>query len=494
LCSSNVTVSFIDAQPITVSCPSNPVSYERVWTATDDCGNSATFSQQIVISDVSGPVFENVPTDACNDLSIPNTVTAFDECSGTNVNVQLSESSSDVEGCGQVLTRVWTATDACGNVSTATQQVFFTDDSAPVLTFAHPLLFALEDGGELTLDIGINSGTPMDPYTFDSAAVSVMDNCISTLTAVVNAGPVELSNCEETGYLSKQYISFTATDPCGNSSTIGFTLIYEDIYAPKIFDTPESLVLFCEDEIPAPGTVLVIDDYTQDIEAVFSEQVVSESFGTRIIRTWTAKDECGNVSMTIQHIDIYDNNLSCAIPISDMIECNSANNTLSVNVTGGQAPYTYAWDMTDCDGFITDGANSSMVTYTVGYTTQNFSVTITDANGCEQVCTTSLSCIKDTEQTGGFRPEHGDVATGMISIYPNPTSDHLMVKMANTTDAPVELSVVNLFGQVVYNIDHKVWPQEGLEIDTRQLPNGTYLVRIEQEGQAPISREFIVLH
>lgn len=286
-----------------------------------------------------------------------------------------------------------------------------------------------------------------------------------------------------------------ATDPCGNSTSVGFYLVYQDIYAPDIFHTPENIVLFCEDDIPAPASVLVIDDYTQNMEAVFSEEAVSTSFGTRLIRSWTATDECGNTSITEQHIDIYTNSLSCSIPFSGVLVCNSDNNTLSVAVSGGQAPYSYQWDMTDCDGFITDGTNTSTITYTVGYTTQNFAVTVTDANGCEQVCERSLSCDKPTDTGNDFRPQLSTKKeVNGINVYPVPTSEQLKVKLFKTDERPVSVSIVNLFGQVVYQTDHQQWPQEGIDIDTRQLPNGTYLLRVEQEGQMPLSREIVILH
>src|SRR5690625_7410552 len=48
--------------------------------------------------------------------------------------------------------RTWTATDACGNTTTATQIVEIIDHTAPVLIPVHPRLAGMESGDTLYLD------------------------------------------------------------------------------------------------------------------------------------------------------------------------------------------------------------------------------------------------------------------------------------------------------------------------------------------------------
>ena len=59
-------------------------------------------------------------------------MTATDNCD-TDVPVTFSELSTVVDGCGTI-TRTWTATDACGNTTTATQTITVEDNIAPVLS------------------------------------------------------------------------------------------------------------------------------------------------------------------------------------------------------------------------------------------------------------------------------------------------------------------------------------------------------------------------
>jgi hypothetical protein len=492
LCGEVASVTFVDSQPITASCPDNPQDFERIWTITDACSNSIFFVQRITIIDDAGPVFSNVPADACNDLTIPGPVTAFDECSGTNVSVGFSESTSNEAGCGQVLTRTWTATDACGNTATATQQVFFTDDSAPVLAFAHPLLIGLEDSEELILPADFVYGNPQEIYDFGDEAIAIEDNCASNLTAVLTITDItEEGDCVSNGYLARFLLTWTVTDPCGNGSKISIILIYVDTYGPEIFDVPEDVVLFCEDNLPPVAEVSLKDNYDQDVDLLFEEIEVTTDLGLRIIRRWTANDDCGNVTVEEQLIDIIDNTLECEFDVAETVFCNSDDNMITVIASGGNAPYTYSWEMTDCDGFLTSDPTNATVFYTVGFTTQNFSVTITDAEGCERVCTISVECEK---VEGSFGDPNEDGTLSEVSVYPNPVHDLLTVKTAQLVEESVTISIYSTTGQQMLRQRIDYWPQEGYRINTTSLPSGVYILRIDSALRDPMITEVMIQH
>jgi hypothetical protein len=224
---------------------------------------------------------------------------------------------------------------------------------------------------------------------------------------------------------------------------------------------------------------------------VFEEIEVVTDFGLRIIRRWTANDDCGNVTVEEQFIDIYGNTLACEFEVPEIILCNSDNNQITVIASGGTAPYTYSWEMTDCDGFLTSDPTNATVFYTVGYTTQNFSVTITDANGCQRICTTSVVCEKEEQEGFPSLMGNGEVD---FSIYPNPVDRELSIKASVLADIPVTVGVYSLYGQVMFQKELPSWPQEGYQIDTEGLPNGTYIIKLEMEGLNPLVQQVIVLH
>ena len=69
-----------------------------------------------------------------------------------------------------------------------------------------------------------------------------------------------------------------------------------------------------------------------------------------------------------------------SIDVVEVIETNSSNNSGSIEVTaeGGVGPYSYLWD---------NGSSGNSIS---GLSTGNYSVVVTDANGCEAVATFNI--------------------------------------------------------------------------------------------------------
>ncbi|MFZ6053540.1 HYR-like domain-containing protein, partial [Halocola ammonii] len=98
---------------------------ERTWTITDNCDNSTSATWTINVEDTTAPVFEVVPQDVtieCDQDLPTDEATAFDNCG--EVTITSSDEVADGE-CPQeyVVTRTFTATDDCGNASTAVQVI-----------------------------------------------------------------------------------------------------------------------------------------------------------------------------------------------------------------------------------------------------------------------------------------------------------------------------------------------------------------------------------
>jgi len=123
------------------------------------------------------------------------TVTATDDCDGS-VTVSFSESRTD-GACpnSYTLTRTWTATDACGNISTTTQTLTVQDTTAPVLS---------GQGADATIE---------SPATPVFTAPTATDNC----DASPLIGFTDLTN-QLCGASYRVVRTWTATDACGNVS------------------------------------------------------------------------------------------------------------------------------------------------------------------------------------------------------------------------------------------------------------------------------------
>lgn len=112
----------------TLAAGSCPLSYElkRTWTATDVCGNRRVATQVLTVQDTTPPVLLGVPADttvASDAVPPPPVVTAIDNADPDPV-VTMSETNLPGSSAqGYQLVRTWTASDACGNQTSARQVI-----------------------------------------------------------------------------------------------------------------------------------------------------------------------------------------------------------------------------------------------------------------------------------------------------------------------------------------------------------------------------------
>ena len=132
---------------------------------------------------------------------------------------------------------------------------------------------------------------------------------------------------------------------------------------------------------------------------------------------------------------------------------NGNDGSIALDVTGGNAPYTYDWS---------NGATTANLN---GLGAGTYTVTITDANGCTLVLTFTLTQPTDLLMPTGFSP-NGDGSNDAYVVqglegFPN---NHMLVvnRWGNT-----------VFDQLHYRNDWRGENQQG-----EALPNGTYFVII----------------
>ena len=221
------------------------------WTSVDFCDNVATAQQVIEVVDTTGPIFTYVAESATIEcgMDIPGSgAEATDACSNATVSMTESTVAGD---CPQesTITRTYTAIDACGNTTVATQVIEIVDSTAPVFTFVPE-----------NITIECDAVVPTTGATAE-------DNC-GAVDIVYNDIIFE-TDCDQEYSIVRV---FSATDECGNSATAQQIITIVDTTAPVLSGTPaEVLVLNCEDAIPAPAEVTVSDNCDQAIEIVYTE-------------------------------------------------------------------------------------------------------------------------------------------------------------------------------------------------------------------------------
>ncbi len=289
-CGSDFTLTFIDVT--TNGDCAGSYSITRNWTATDACGNVATASQTINVQDISAPVIDALPlptTIDCPATPVFAQATASDNC-GSDFTLNFIDVTTPGDCAGSYsITRNWTATDACGNVATASQTINVQDISAPVID---PLPLPT------TIDC---------PATPVFAQATATDICGSDFTLTYNDVTTP-GDCAGSYSVTRNW---TATDACGNVDTASQTINVQDITDPYfISDLPEDIALSC-DEVPSPEELEADDACSTNVSVGVSDQIITDDSACAgeyiIIRTWTATDECFNSITHTQTITIYDN-------------------------------------------------------------------------------------------------------------------------------------------------------------------------------------------
>ena len=260
----------------------------KTTTATDDCGNVSTFIQTISLIDISGPVFTDFPanqTISCEaepTLALPIVI---DDCDDIpNLSVVLDTFPGDCSN-EQLVFRTFTATDRCGNTSTATQIFNYIDNTAPIIR------------GQ-TDDLTISCEFPIP--AFDLGA---LDNCDTQLTIDLVDTSVP-GDCPNSEFVTRVY---SVTDDCGNVKldTIEITII--DNIPPRLTATNlvENITIACNQAFPDIDFT-IIDNCDNDIMIVETRDTTGNPCNYQVVRTFTATDDCGNATARTQNLNITD--------------------------------------------------------------------------------------------------------------------------------------------------------------------------------------------
>ena len=270
----------------------------RTYTATDAAGNSTSSTWTISVVDDAAPVF-SAPADItvnCGDDISPASlgeVTSATDCNGYTISFN-DATMFEMDPCiGEKIARTWRVADDCGNEAIDIQIITIVDAAAP--SFAQ---------------------VPADTTISCDAVVPT-----SNVVAQDDCGSVTVSSSDETldGECAGSATilrTFTAVDPCGNSSQYVQTITVIDTVAPVFTSVPADLTVGVYDDMPSSSAEA--SDNCSNVTVLQSEVTdASANDFALVIRTFTAVDACGNSTTATQTITVLE-----ALGCTDAFACN----------------------------------------------------------------------------------------------------------------------------------------------------------------------------
>jgi hypothetical protein len=338
ICSQEIMVSSnVGEVDFDTACSPKTGGITVTFIVTDECGNSSTTSATLLINDTTGPDLSacapNNLTLACirtenqqlannwHQSNLSNLQScASDDCSESFTITSNYNWNNFNYLCGQTgsLTVTYFVTDACGNSSNYPATFSVIDNTAPEINWANPELGEYENGTTITVQCHASDSEWNLPQ-FSASDIIASDECSTQVNVSLTSSETERGDCSEDGYFYKRVYTWTATDACGNASSLNIFIIVVDTIAPTLSGVPGSISVSCEDVPPPPhlktcdddedccdDAVIAIDE-CECAEIFFEEIIDGNACDTqfRVIRTWTAVDNCGNSTSESQIIDVH---------------------------------------------------------------------------------------------------------------------------------------------------------------------------------------------
>ncbi|TNF46464.1 MAG: T9SS type A sorting domain-containing protein, partial [Bacteroidetes bacterium] len=139
-------------------------------------------------------------------------------------------------------------------------------------------------------------------------------------------------------------------------------------------------------------------------------------------------------------------------------------------LAGNSAPYTFSWSSSETTEDIS------------GLTPGDYSVTITNADGCDTTITFTVL------NTAGL----DDITDIQYQITPNPNNGQFTLTAVNFTGDQLVVKVFDATGRIVYDSPLKYIQGESIDMNLQFLEAGTYMLSLEGSGR--ISQKRIVIY
>jgi hypothetical protein len=307
-----------------------------------------------------------------------------------------------------------------------------------------PSCFGLEDG---SITVEVQGGTAPISYVFegDTAANVMLDN--------VGAGLYDIEVVDGNG------CSFDAS-----VDLIGPSAIVPDATITNVLcsDSEDGVIEISASGGTGMGYIYSIDGGGFGPNGSFDDLAPGDY-------TITVQDDdaCeGSASFTVASPDA----IGITVEANDGASETTNNGVIDITVTGGTAPYTFSWVGPNYDGSEED-AN--------GLAPGDYTVTITDANGCEYSETITV-VVNGIEEM---------INLVNLVLFPNPTQGIVEVRMTGLQGEEVTAILMDGLGREVVREDLGNLTGERVHsMDLSSAESGVYLLRMQIADAAKVMR------
>ncbi len=156
--------------------------------------------------------------------------------------------------------------------------------------------------------------------------------------------------------------------------------------------------------------------------------------------------------------------LTATTSSTDPTNAQGNNGSITVNATGGTAPYTYNWS----------GIGNNLPNTQSNLSAGTYVITVTDANGCSTTAIASL-LFTGIVDAGNF--------TQSFVAMPNPSNGNFTVKIELNTTQETQLQISNVLGQVLQTYQFNS-QSITLPVDVSAQASGVYFITLRNGSQA----------
>jgi len=433
-CTSGATVAFLGEVEVQDICPVWKI-LTRTWRATDACGNSATASQVITVTDFNAPQFLVLPKNQIVECG-PNNAAAFQafldnrggavvqDCAQITYTHEDSPFQNNYFDCGNTFHKNirFFATDECGNVS-------YRDASFTVVDQTPPVFSTPPQSVNLECDASDDNGeNAFYDWLESNAGLVAEDNC-----GEVELEKIQVSEYTGCGNTWRKTYEFRAKDECGNLTKTTATFAVVDNTPPTLECPPnDNIFLACIEDVPAadPSALSASDcsGVTLSLIDTWTNGTGCPGWMMTVAYRYAATDGCGNQAICERAFYVEETNAPTLI-CPDTIKLICAN-----DIPGPAQLFGYIKSLLvgDCAGGFNsvailndsgqpqNGTTHRTYTFTAknhcGKVSSSCSVTFLATGTCNQLCTASQASWGDPGGTvGGMLAS--DVLQSLLSEY-----------------------------------------------------------------------------